>query len=92
MAWKSYATARQRKAKTKKCLHCSARVPAGQAGGNCKTCQAKYEASQRKTNGKRKAARKNPAGAKFGKWYKHPKGGMVRVRNSGGKIIVDIKK
>jgi hypothetical protein len=37
-------------------------------------------------------SKRNPAAAKFGKWYKHPKGGMVRVRNAGGKIVVDIKK
>jgi len=67
--------------KKKKCLHCSARIPLAQVGGNCKKCQAKYEESQRKPNP-----------AKFGKWYKHPQGGMVRVRHAGGRIIVDLKK
>lgn len=41
---------------------------------------------------KRATARKNPAPAKLGKWYRHPGGGMVRVRNSAGRIVVDIKK
>jgi len=52
----------------------------------------KRKAARKTAPRRKRAARKNPAAAKFGKWYPHPKGGMVRVRNAGGKIVVDIKK
>jgi len=52
----------------------------------------KRRAARKAAPRRKHVARKNPTAAKLGKWYRHPAGGMVRVRNSAGKIVVDIKK
>lgn len=54
--------------------------------------KALYYASKHKQRYAARHRQENPRPAKFGRWYKGPKGTRVRVSRKGGKIVVDVKK